>query len=136
MTHQGYIGTLIFWLQDKDYLVEFSRDGDDSVDRINKVVSINTTRSAETQLYVILHECGHVLVSESDSIVNGVEEVLDKYSEASKIHKTFTVVEEVEAWKRGLKLAKRLGIPIDKTKWNKDVARALYKYMLWATGNY
>jgi len=81
----------------------------------------------------MLHEAGHLLVGESDSVVNGEEEVLKKYSEKSKIHKTFTVIEEVEAWKRGLGLARRLGIPINKEKWNKDVARAIYKYMIWAT---
>jgi len=129
-----YIGLVFEWLDKRGYYVEFSTSGDDSVDRLNKIVSINTTRSLETQLHVMLHECGHVLVAESDPIVSGIDEVLTKYSEKSKIHKTFTVIEEVEAWKRGLKLASRLGVPINKEKWNKDVARALYKYMLWATG--
>ena len=131
---EAYIGTVCDWLENRGYVVEFSRSGDDSVDRENKIVSINTTRSHETQLHVILHECGHVLIKDSDPIVNGIEEVLKRYSCKSKIHKTFTVIEEAEAWKRGLKLANRLGIPIDKKKWNKDVARAIYKYMLWATG--
>jgi len=136
MIHEEYINIVVFWLHRRDYVIEFARDGSDTVDRTNKIVSINTTRTLETQLHVILHECGHILVYNSDKIVNGAEEVLDKYSCESKIYKTFTVIEEVEAWKRGLRLAKSLGIPIDKKKWNKDVARALYKYMLWATGNY
>lgn len=134
MSAEAYIGLICDWLDKRNYYVEFSKSGDDSVDRFNRIISINTTRSPETQLHVILHECGHILVFESDTIVSGIDEVLNKYSEKSKIHKTFTVIEEVEAWKRGLKLAKKLGIPINKKKWNKDVARAIYKYMLWATG--
>lgn len=134
MSAEAYIGLICDWLDKRSYYVEFSKTGDDSVDRFNRTISINTTRSPETQLHVILHECGHILVFESDTIVSGIDEVLNKYSEKSKIHKTFTVIEEVEAWKRGLKLAKKLGIPINKEKWNKDVARAIYKYMLWATG--
>ena len=136
MSHNNSIGTVLSWFDKKGYIVEFDRNGDDSVDRENKLVSINNTRSLETQLHVMLHEAGHVMVYESDSIVNGIEEVLIKYSEKSKIHKTFTVIEEVEAWKRGLKLAKRLGVKINKEKWNKDVARAIYKYMLWATDQF
>lgn len=128
------ISQVVVWLEERGYYVEFDKAGDDSVDRIAKVVSINTTRSEETQLYIILHECGHILVAESDIIVNGIDEVLEKYSYSSKIYKTFTVIEEVEAWKRGLALARRLEIPINKKKWNRDVSRAIYKYMLWATG--
>jgi len=133
MTHEQALGTVIYWLQSKGYFVDFARDGDDSVDREAKIVSINSTRSLETQLYTLLHECGHVLVSESDNIVNGAEEVLGKYGEKTKIYKTFTVIEEVEAWKRGLKLAGRLHVPVDKKKWNRDVARAITSYMKWAT---
>jgi len=131
--HEDAISSLILWFQKRGYHIELERDGHDAIDRISKFVSINSTRSKETQIHVMLHEAGHLLVGESDSVVNGEEEVLKKYSEKSKIHKTFTVIEEVEAWKRGLGLARRLGIPINKDKWNKDVARAIYKYMIWAT---
>lgn len=133
MNYEDAINTVIFWFQKKGYYVEIEKDGEDAIDRIDKFVSINSTRSLETQLHVMLHEAGHLLIEKSDKITNGIPEVLRKYSKTSKIHKTFTVIEEVEAWKRGLSLANRLGIKINKTKWNKDVARAIYKYMLWAT---
>lgn len=133
MEHEDAISSLILWFQKRGYHIELERDGYDAIDRISKFVSINSTRSKETQIHVMLHEAGHLLIGEADFIVNGEEEVLKKYSEKSKIHKTFTVIEEVEAWKRGLKLAGRLGIEINKEKWNKDVARAIYKYMVWAT---
>ena len=100
MTHQESIDTVIYWLHNKGYYIEVDRTGDDSVDRDIKIVSINSTRSLETQLYILLHECGHILVSESDSLVNGAEEVLGRYGERTKIYKVFTVIEEVEAWKQ------------------------------------
>ena len=131
MTHQESIDTIIYWLHKRGYFIDFSYNGDDSIDRESKIVSINTTRSLETQLYILLHECGHVLVAENDSIVNGINEVLDKYAEKTSIYRVFTVIEEVEAWKRGLRLAKKLQIPVDKNKWNKDVARAIKRYMEW-----
>ena len=133
MNHEDAITAVTYWFQQKGYHVEIDRDGEDAIDRDSKFVSINSTRSLETQLHVILHEAGHLLVEKSDKITNGIPEVLNKYSEKSKIHRTFTVIEEIEAWKRGLKLANRLGIKINKEKWNKDVARAIYKYMVWAT---
>ena len=132
MTQQESIDTVIYWLHKRGYFVDFSYNGDDSIDRESKIVSINTTRSLETQLYILLHECGHALVSENDSTVNGTSEVLDKYAEKTSIYRVFTVIEEVEAWKRGLRLAKKLQIPVNKSKWNKDVARAIKRYMEWA----
>ena len=133
MDRDDDINSLVYWFHKKGYHVELERDGQDAVDRISKFVSINSTRSKETQVHIMLHEAGHVLVGESAGRFNGEAEVLSKYSSKTKIHKTFTVIEEIEAWKRGLKLAGRLGIEINKEKWNKDVARAIYKYMVWAT---
>ena len=130
MTQQESIDTVIYWLHKRGYFVDFSYNGDDSVDRESKIISINTTRSLETQLYTLLHECGHILIYGSDKVTN-VKEVTDSYNEKSNIHRVFRVVEEVEAWKRGLSLANRLGIFVDKEKWNRDVARALKQYMKW-----
>ena len=130
MTEKDAIGALEYWAYTKGYHVDFAYDGDDSVDKVAKIISINTTRSLETQLYTLLHECGHILVYGSDNVVN-VKEVTDRYNEKTSIHRVFTVIEEVEAWKRGLSLAKRLGITVDKEKWNRDVARALKQYMKW-----
>ena len=46
--------------------------------------------------------------------------------------RTFAVIEEIEAWKRGLSLAKRLDIPVDMVKWECEVASAIGKYIKWA----
>lgn len=130
MTHEEALGALEYWAYTKGYYVEFARNGDDSVDRESKIVSINTTRSEETQLYTLLHECGHILVYGNDKVMNA-QGVMDSFGEKSNIHRVFTVIEEVEAWKRGLSLANRLGIPVNRDKWNRDVARALKLYMQW-----
>lgn len=133
MDHEESVSTLLMWLENKGYYVDFDRKGDDSVDTSNKIVSINNTRSLETQLYILLHECGHILIHNNEDIVK-YKDVQEKFSEKTKINKVFTVMEEVEAWKRGKSLAKRLNIEINEEKWNKDLSRALYKYILWAAG--
>jgi|TARA_Y100000287_G_C14232269_1_gene362532 hypothetical protein len=133
MDHEESVSTLLVWLENKGYYVDFDRKGDDSVDTSNKIVSINNTRSLETQLYILLHECGHILIHNNEDIVK-YKDVQEKFGEKTKINKVFTVMEEVEAWKRGKSLAKRLNIKINEEKWNKDLSRALYKYILWAAG--
>jgi len=133
MEHSEAIDVLVGWLDAKDYYVEFDKKCDDSVSLEDKIVSINTTRSTETQLYILLHECGHVLIHNNDEIVK-YRDVQESFKEKSNIHKVFTVMEEAEAWKRGRRLARRLGIEIDEEKWNKDLSRALNKYIRWAAG--
>ena len=129
-----YIDEVCIWLHQRGFSVEFDKRGEDAVYKSSKLVSIKSSRALEGQLHTLLHECGHILIEESDSLVNGKKEVLQKYNPRSKIHKTFTIIEEVEAWKRGLKLSRRLGILINKEKWNKDVAKSIMAYMKWATG--
>jgi hypothetical protein len=120
------------WLEDRGYYLVIDQDGDNTVDVESKIISISSTRSKETQLHILLHECGHVLVHNNGDKMN-CRKIYNEYSEQSKIYKVFTVIEEIEAWSRGLKLAERLSIPINKTKWNRDVSRAIWKYMDWAT---
>jgi hypothetical protein len=131
MKHSGEISSVIDWAENRGYAVVISRDGDDSIDSSSKIIEINSNNSEQTQLYVLLHECGHALIFTNKSGF-GVEGVLDMYSESSSIYKVFRVIEEIEAWKRGLSLASRLGIKIDRVKWDRYVARAIKKYMHWA----
>ena len=131
MKHSGEIASVIEWAEGCGYDVVISRDGDDSIDRASRVIEINSNNSEQTQLYVLLHECGHALIYKNKSGF-GVENVFEMYSENSSIYKVFRVIEEVEAWRRGLSLASRLGIDIDRVKWDRYVARAIKKYMDWA----
>jgi hypothetical protein len=112
-------------------MIDFSNDGDDSVDVISKIISINNKKSIEYQFYTVLHECGHILVKENDSFE--IKKNADINPEKTKAHKVFRVIEEIEAWKRGLTLCKRMGIPVDKKKWDKFVVVAIMNYMVWAT---
>tara|TARA_B100000131_G_C18078167_1_gene597189 strand:+ start:795 stop:1196 length:402 start_codon:yes stop_codon:yes gene_type:complete len=131
MDYNDSIVSLICWAQDYGYDVQIDRYGDDSIDEESRIISINSKNSIETQLYVLLHECGHLLIYKNGSSF-GLKDVMSKYSERTKIHRVFRVIEEAEAWKRGRSLANRLYIDIDDEKWNRAVARALGKYMDWA----
>jgi len=130
MDHKDAILELEFWAEKKGYCVYFSREVEDEVCLQSKIISINSTRSTEVQLHTMLHECGHILAYDNGSILK-TRDVIDKYGDKTRIHRVFTVVEEVEAWRRGLSLANRMGIQINKDKWDRCVARALKKYMQW-----
>ena len=123
---------LICWAASKGYSVYINNDGDDSVDTMSRIIEINSKNSHRTQLYVLLHECGHVLIYLNKSSFD-FENVFGAYKEGASIHKVFRVIEEAEAWKRGKALAARLSIDIDQAKWDRHVARAMKSYMLWAT---
>ena len=132
MDYNYFLDRIVIWAEERGYSVFFDRDGDDTVDCESKIVSIKSTNKLETQLYVLLHECGHILVRANGSPFQ-FREVDDEYSRKSKISKVFVLMEEVEAWKRGYLLGKRLGIEINDHRWNRAVARAIWNYANWTS---
>ena len=130
-TFRSSIDCLICWADKYDYQVSFTANGDDSISAGSKYIEINSKNTIETQLYTLLHECGHLLIYNNGSSFD-FPAVRRGFSEKSNTHKVFTVIEEVEAWKRGRLLAKRLGIYVDDDAWNRRVCSALKKYMVWA----
>ncbi len=128
--NEEYINSLVWWAYQKNYTVIFDKDCDNSMCPESKTILIKNTNSLESQLFTLLHECGHVLIFENKSVFN-FREIQSKNSKRSSTSKVFTVVEEAEAWKRGRLLANRLCIEVDEEKWNKATARALKKYMKW-----
>lgn len=128
---QRDLDQLTAWVFDKGYFVFFDKDGDDSICRESKIISIKNTRSLQTQLYTLIHECGHLLIYKNNSVFE-YSRIDDSYGENTATRKCFRVIEEVEAWKRGRTLAKKLGIELCDKKWDREVSSAINKYMRWA----
>jgi hypothetical protein len=124
------IECLTSWANDKNYTVEFIKNGDDSICPISKQIEINSSKPSDVQFYRLLHECGHALIFENGGKIKSKAAHLEKQDSAEE--RTFTVIEEVEAWKRGLQLAKRLKIPVDEKRWEQAMVAAIRKYILWA----
>jgi len=131
-TFRQSIDDLICWADKYGYQVSFLYNGDDSISGDAKYIEINSNNTIETQLYTLLHECGHLLIYNNGSSFE-FSTIRESFSEKSNTHKVFTVIEEVEAWKRGRILAKRLGMYVDDDAWNRRVCSAIKKYMVWAT---
>lgn len=125
---------LICWVEDKkDYVVKFKKNGEvNFINSEHNEIIIDDLLSPELQTYILLHECGHILIWENGMMLE-FEKKSKRYKTATEKERTLTVIEEIEAWKRGLSLAARLSIPIDLVKWEDEMAGAVYAYMAWAT---
>ena len=103
-----------------------------------KVIYINSVQGPERQLYVLLHECGHLLIDDKSETTelrfkNGYytdPEVKKKF-----IYRCTVLEEEFEAWHRGRKLATKLGIKINEELYDSLKGKFLKTYMLWALGD-
>jgi len=126
-----YRGALEGWVIDKGYSIDFVRGGDNSICSVSKYIEINSRHNLEHQVYYLLHECGHLLIFENGSKYN-FREMEKKYSKKTNSNNIFVVIEESEAWYRGMMLGKRLGMEIDEKKWEKAMTRALKTYLDWA----
>ena len=131
MDAQCYLDLLVIWAYDRGYSVFFERNGDDSICDNSKIISIKNTVTKESQLFTLLHECGHLLIYKNGDVFN-LNDIRASYSEGSQIYKTYRVIEEIEAWKRGRQLAKRLNISIDQDRWDRAISRAITKYIKWS----
>ena len=88
----------------------------------DNVVTINNSDNPRHQLYVLLHEAGHVILRSKEDF----SEICTKI-ESDRIE---VLKEEVLAWEEARKLAKKLCIPLD-DEWVTNYRKALRKYVMW-----
>lgn len=83
----------------------------------NREIIVDPRLSLETQLYVLLHECGHALIDSGQHLrltwPRGYDAAENGYSDKGYRHMLAIVVEEIEAWNRGKKLASRLKLDLN-----------------------
>jgi len=101
-----------------------------------KTIYINSTQAFERQLFVLLHECGHLLVGSEKPGAHhrfklGYPSSDDPNLRGKFIHRCAVLEEEFEAWHRGHRLAKKLGIEIAEDRWAKLKATLIKSYIKW-----
>ena len=101
-----------------------------------KTIYINSRQSIEKQLYILLHECGHLLIDDRSETTehrfkNGYY-ANDASVKRRFIHRCTILEEEFEAWHRGRKLAIKLGIKVNDDSFSDLKAKFLKSYMKWA----
>jgi hypothetical protein len=129
---------VIAWCSSRKIEVEFTNRKEAGVfSSDEKKIYINSTQGCENQLFVLLHECGHLLVGSERSNSNirfrlGYPSTHDPAIKGKFVHRCVVLEEEFEAWYRGRKLAKKLKIEVDDGRWNEMKSKLLKSYMKWA----
>lgn len=112
----------VFLSEIYDVVVDYDPFGMDEFWIDERVVTINDSRTLREQLFVLLHEAGHVILRN--------KEEFDKMFPDSKTSKIEILKEEVIAWEEARKLATRLDIPLGKD-WDIHVRQAIMRYVNW-----
>ena len=122
-TVEGYLSSVEAFLGDVyNVVVDYDPMGMDEYWIDDGVITINDMRDLEHQLYVLLHEAGHVILRESPDF--------NEMFPSSSTCKIETLKEEIMAWEEARKLAGALQIPLNK-KWQVHVRQAIMKYVHW-----
>jgi len=134
--HEGF-WKVVCWADSRGIDVIVDSEYEDAYWSDVKQITISSKNRIENRLYSLLHECGHALVrtnktSFAKQYPAHADISYDKRVTNSRKYKVSIIEEEVEAWKRGLRLAKRLGIDIDEYKYNKLKTKCLMSYINWA----
>lgn len=121
------------WANKKKYNVKCYTDADDRLDFETRLIHINSRQHAENRFYTLLHECGHLLISNSYKQFQKDHPVYafssDIRASRGKAYQVSLVAEEIEAWKRGRRLAKRLGLYINDEKFDKVMSECVMTYI-------
>ncbi|MBK25079.1 MAG: hypothetical protein CME70_19430 [Halobacteriovorax sp.] len=126
------------WLLEKGYTVRYDPDVEDQVDFELLEVQICSRSHAETRFYTMLHECGHILIR------NGWKQFAKEHPmyaasgdgrcTRSRAYRVSLIAEEIDAWKRGRRLANRLDLFVRDQKYDKVMTECLMGYIEWAGG--
>jgi hypothetical protein len=137
LTKEDWINQFLIlshWAEAKGYEVVLKTDGEDSVCFENKRILIDSRPWPESRFYTLLHECGHLLVYQNrksfqkDHPMYAVFAV-DGRKSNSAAYKVSLVSEELIAWKKGRGLARRLGLHIDKSRYDSTMVEAVMTYI-------
>lgn len=106
-----------------------------------KEINICSRKGVEKKLYALLHECGHALIRENwnkfaKEYPAHAEVGYDGRKNRTDSYRISLLEEEFEAWKRGRRLAKRLGLNIDEERFEKHKTQCLMSYVALAAGQY
>jgi hypothetical protein len=120
------------WIESNGYHIVYGNV--DMVDPVSKVVMLTKRKRKSHQIYTALHECGHIhiLLNENKYLRKYmpviVGENIDGRHQRSNLFRVNKVKEEMDAWKRGKKLAKELKIKINAHKYECYGSKCIMTY--------
>jgi len=133
--HIDALGDVVEWCTLKGIKVQFGKKAGGLYDTQSKTITMTSHAGPEKQLYMLLHECGHHLIGfkvEDERFGKGYPCVEDTNVNTTFHHRFACLEEEIEAWHRGWKLSKRLGLQLDREAFDKVRLECLKSYIRWA----
>jgi hypothetical protein len=138
--HKEHIETIRSFLEiEYDLQVVFERDGETALFHERRgivpgdFIVVNNRVTCQRQLYLLLHEAGHVLLRECEKEhKRRYPAAVLKGKRCTRAHKIDILREEVMAWEKGREIASDFQVPIDDSVWHSMVTSALYKYLEWS----
>jgi len=135
--YKAGLNKLIEWVEAKNWEVLFGNNVIDEMTQFDRTITISTRSKIENQLYACLHECGHLLIhinkNFSKKYPNSyrIDTLPTKHRGLARSHKyqVDVIAEEIEAWRKGKILAKRLGIYINENNYNDEMSKYVFTYI-------
>mgnify|MGYP003117263330 FL=1 len=133
--YKTYIEMITQWAATKGYKVLGKWEEDAYYEDEKEIVYSLRTKNPKNQVYSLLHECGHALAYESKGYQNRFPTLAKHRFKTAKVnprtntYKVESILEEYDAWARGLALAERLGIEVDKEDYGKYASRWVMSYV-------
>jgi len=125
------------WLDKKGFVLCKSKKStiQDEVDFERKVVFLSLRSSPINQLYSVLHECGHIIIrgrKDYQIRYKGHYQTSEGYSRPTLRSNVELVEEEINAWREGENLCKKLSITLDRDKYYRYGFRWVMSYIVLA----
>lgn len=121
------------WVKSKGYDVVCYTDADDKLEFEEKRIHIDSRQHAENRFYTLIHECGHLLISQTANQFQKDHPMYATSSDSrrcrSKAYQVSLIAEEIEAWKRGRRLANRMGLFINDNKFDRIMTNCVMSYI-------
>lgn len=131
------LSRVVEWCSQKNIAVVFGKKPGGQYDTISRTITIACRAAPEKQLYYLLHECGHHLIGHKEHDERfgmGYPKVEDPDHNGTFHHRFACLEEEIEAWHRGWRLAKRLRLRMDRAEFDHVRLECLRSYVQWANG--
>jgi len=116
MLTKEHLENLVCWAESKGFSVFFEKDGGNDICFESKSIEIKSTKSLEEKIYILSHECGHILANKKK-----------KYNHP-KSEKIERIAEEISAWEKGEKILIKLNVPYDLNSFEEQKYTSLDKY--------
>lgn len=130
------LSTLVEWCGRRGLQVIFAKHENGTYDECACTITIAANASIEKQVFYLIHECGHHLISQHPGDPNrflaGYNQI-DSHVVRTFQHRLACLEEEMEAWQRGRNLAKKLNLKLDEEALEKLRVHCLRTYVNWAS---